>query len=158
MLVWNKPQLRFWIPALWITRVTQFYTYCNDTVSSMGPTAPSISKAILKHDILLMWLALWHTDIIQEISHLIKITQWSDFFPTTSLNQSHYSWTACGFKNQELILTCIYIDTHTHTKKPNRFFQSSTLKRCWKTDFIYRLCHTSYWKQKIITNHNQKHC
>lgn len=47
--------------------MTQFHTCSNNAVFQQGSNV----WAILKHDILLMWLVLQPTDVIQEIGHLI---------------------------------------------------------------------------------------
>lgn len=74
--------------------MTQFHTCSNNVVSNTGPSSLSISKAILKHDTLLLCLASLSTDITHEISQSPhKITSWSNF--PYQVNWLYCSWTTC---------------------------------------------------------------
>lgn len=112
---WAK--VRFWISALWIPPVSQFHTCSNNIVSNTGLTTPSASKAILEHWILLMWLASWHTDIIQQISHLIKSNDDQIFPKQVYINYSIPGLPA-GWRSRSD--TCY---THTHKEEiPSKLY------------------------------------
>lgn len=84
VLVCNEPELKLWIPVLWIPHMTQFHTRSNNIVSNMGPTSLSISKAILNTWYLARVPGLtiyWHHSRDQS-PH--KNTSWSNSFPIRS--------------------------------------------------------------------------
>ena len=98
--------------------------------------------------------AYWHHSRDQS-PH--KITQWSNLFPTTSLNRLHCSWTAYRLEVKKWCMRIyIFIYIYTHTKN------NGSLKALhWKEAERQNSC-TCYvpdliLKTKMITNHNQKH-
>lgn len=100
--------------------MTQFHTCSNNAVFQQGANV----WAILKHDIFLMRLVLQPTDIIQEISHLIKSHHDQNFSHTKS--QSITMFLDClQIGGQEVV--CVYSSAHTLTKMfPSKLYIEKT--------------------------------
>lgn len=143
VLVCNEPQLKLWIPVLWIPHMTQFHTCSNNIVSNMGPTSLSIFKAILKHDTLPVCLASPSTDIIQEISHLIKLHHDQILFPYKSID---YIVPGPPVDRKAMMMGCVCMSIQTI---------KIILKKRQKASFICRSCSISDSPYNV---HNRKPC